>query len=85
MSDNDTMTVKVRDRAAEEKLWGGPGYRIIIRTISISAFCPRCGGRRGEPRGLNQMEDGESYHVNIWDNPCGHEDNYRAVIVEADA
>ena len=28
-------------------------------------------------------EDGESLHVEVWDNPCGHVDMYKDVLIEA--
>ena len=78
----ETMTVPVRDRESESP-WGSGPTRPKTRTMTISAFCPTCGGRRGEPHGLNQCDDGAYYWVQVWDNPCGHLDRYRAVIAEA--
>ncbi len=78
----DTMTVTIRDRSAEAP-WGSGFISPKTRTVTISAFCPRCGGRRGEPRGLNQCDDGAWYWVQVWDNPCGHVDMYADVAVEA--
>lgn len=45
--------------------------------ITISDFCPQCRElgrttRRGKPR---RTVDG----VDVWDNPCGHVDNYAAM------
>ena len=78
------ITVRVFDRAAESASWGHPGGgRPIVRTVTISAVCPRCGGPRGEVRGLNTCDDGEYYYVNVWDNPCGHVDSYAAILAEA--
>jgi len=79
-----TMTVTVRDRSAEAP-WGQGLSRPVTRKVTISARCPACDGRRGEPRGLNSSEDGEYYWVQIWDNPCGHVDDYAAVVAEAKA
>ena len=81
MSD-DTMTVTVRDRSAEAP-WGVGLTQPVTRKVTISAFCPIDGQRRGEPRGLNQYDDGAHYWVQVWDNPCGHTDMYGAVIKEA--
>lgn len=83
MNDN-TMTVVVRDRAAEAP-WGYGCTNPRTRRVTISATCPRCGGPRGEPRGLNQCDDGAWYWVQIWDNPCGHIDMYDDVVREAAA
>lgn len=77
----DTMTVTVRDRAAEAP-WGCGPTSPVTRTVTISAFCP-CGGRRGEPRGLNSCDDGAYFWVQVWDNPCGHVDFYEQVLAEA--
>lgn len=79
----DTMTVTVRDRASESP-WGSASLITpITRTVTISAFCPVCGERRGEPFGLNQCDDGAFFWVQGWNNPCGHLDTYRDVIEEA--
>lgn len=76
------MTVTVRDRSAEPK-WGHGLTRVATRKITIPATCPQCGGPRGEPRGMNQCEDGVFYWTQVWDNPCGHVDYYADVIAEA--
>lgn len=82
MSDGETMTVTVRDRSAESP-WGSGLIQPVTRKVTISAFCPQCGGRRGEPKGLNSVEDGAHYWVQTWANPCGHTDMYSDVIKEA--
>ena len=76
------MVVTVRDRSAEMP-WGVGLIDPVTRKIVISAYCPQCGGRRGEPRGRNAVDDGAYYWVQVWDNPCGHVDAYTAVIREA--
>jgi hypothetical protein len=76
-----TMTVTIRDRSAEAP-WGSGPTRPVTRRVTISAHCPVCEGRRGEPRGLNQCDDGERYWVQVWDNPCGHVDRYENVVRE---
>lgn len=80
----DTMTVRVRDRSAE-KPWGVGFTDPCVRQVTISNTCPVCGGERGEPRNLNQCDDGAHYSVDIWTNPCGHVDYYAAVVEEARA
>jgi hypothetical protein len=79
---SETMTVLIRDRASESP-WGSGPTRPIVRKVTISAYCPRCGGPRGEPRGHNQHDDGAWYHVSVWTNPCGHVDQYEDVAIEA--
>lgn len=81
----ETMTVKVRDHDAEAARWGVGLFYPSVRTVTISAFCPRCGERRGVPRLISQVEDGEHYDVHTWTNLCGHKDFYRTVITEAEA
>jgi hypothetical protein len=51
--------------------------------VEISDNCPVCGGPRGKLIGHNFHEDGESYFVHRWDNPCGHIDKYADVYREA--
>lgn len=84
----DTMTVKVRDNAREAALWGN-GWTAsmptaFFRTVTISAFCPRCGGRRGTPHPHRFHVDDEWHTVDVWSNSCGHTDMYDAVLAEAD-
>jgi hypothetical protein len=81
---DDTMTVTVRDRAAESP-WGSGWTTPVTSTVTISAFCSTCGQRRGEPQGLNSCDDGAFYWVQIWHNPCGHQDTYVDVLAEARA
>ena len=78
----ELMTVTVRDRASESP-WGSGLTNPITRTVEISALCPVCGGRRGQPTGLNSHEDGAWYWVQTWSNPCRHVDAYSAVLAEA--
>jgi hypothetical protein len=78
----ETITVTVRDRAAESP-WGSGPTNPVTRTVTISAYCPKCGARRGEPQGLNTSDDGAFYWVEMWTNPCGHADLYAAVVKEA--
>jgi hypothetical protein len=76
-----TMTVRVRDRSAELP-WGVGPTNPVVRTVTISDHCP-CGAKRGEPRNLNQCEDGAHYSVDVWQNPCRHVDQYEDVVTEA--
>lgn len=77
-----TMTVRVRDRGRESP-WGSGLTNPVVVSITISAHCPQCGQRRGEPSNLNQHDDGCWYSTDVWDNACGHTDPYTAVIAEA--
>jgi len=74
-----TMTVRVVDRSR----WGTSGPYPWVRTVTVSAYCPACGARRGEPYAHRFAEDGAWYTCDRWTNPCGHVDMYAAVIVEA--
>ena len=78
----NTMTVTVRDRNAERP-WGSGRTSPVIREVTISARCPRCSNLRGEPEQTSQHEDGVSYSVDVWHNPCGHVDMYADVVDEA--
>lgn len=77
-----TMIVRVRDRAAEAP-WGVGPTSPVVRAVTISAQCPRCGGPRGEARNVNQVDDGVRYSVDVWHNDCGHVDMYADVVREA--
>lgn len=77
------MRVTVVDRAAMDAAWGHGLGGVILRTIEIPATCPKCGGPRGEPVMRPFFEDGESYSVSCWTNPCGHIDTYPDVLREA--
>jgi hypothetical protein len=76
-----TMTVRVIDRSG----WGTSAPYPLIRTVTVPAVCPKCGGPRGVDtiRGHNFMENDDSHHVHNWDNPCGHLDRYEDVLAEA--
>jgi hypothetical protein len=63
--------------------FGGDGWTYYPMTITISDTCPVCGKPRGKPYGHNFIEEGESFFVNQWDNPCGHIDYYADCIKEA--
>lgn len=81
----ETMRVRVRDHAAEDAAWGRGLFNPVIRTVTIDAACPKCGGPRGPVVPANQHEDGVWFNVDTWVNPCGHRDMYRDVITEAKA
>lgn len=76
------MNVKIRVRALE-KPWGSGPTAPVVREATISDDCPRCGAKRGQPRSTRQHEDGVTYYVDTWSNPCGHSDLYGAVAIEA--
>jgi hypothetical protein len=80
---DETMTVTIRDRSAESP-WGSGLTQPVIRQVTISAYCPIDGQRRGEPHGLNQCDDGAHYWVQTWSNACGHTDMYADVIKGAE-
>ncbi|WTW95466.1 hypothetical protein OG216_19685 [Streptomycetaceae bacterium NBC_01309] len=72
-----SMTYRVCDRGS------GRGYvGVSIVTVVVSPDCPRCGGPRGEARSHWFPEDGAWYGVSRWDNACGHQDSYVAVLAE---
>lgn len=48
------------------------GWEMEIPMVEVLWECPTCGQPMGEPEGHNFYEDGDSYHCNIWTNPCGH-------------
>lgn len=75
-----TMAVRVRHDG------DGPGYEGVgILTVTVDTACPRCGA----PRGFDTIRphvfrhDGETFEVDVWDNPCGHVDLYPDVVAEA--
>ena len=61
------------------------GWNIHILEVTISANCPLCGERRGMPRNLSFFENGSWYSCDTWDNPCGHIDKHKNVLMEAHA
>ena len=76
----DTMTVRVADRGT------GRGYEgVNVVSVTISTRCPQCGAPRGwDTVKVNRFpEDGAWYTVDVWTNPCGHEDRYAAVLTES--
>lgn len=78
------LTVTIRDRATENANWGQPGlFSPVLRTVTISDRCPICDGPRGEPAKRPFYEDGVSFAVDCWTNPCGHLDRYADVLNEA--
>lgn len=77
------MIVTIPDHRAMKALWGTSSYGIRTATVEIAGSCPKCGGPRGEPRMTRQCEEGEFYYVHAWTNPCGHVDDYDAVLSDA--
>lgn len=63
--------------------FGGDGWTFYPVTVEIANTCPVCGGPRGEPQHKSFYECGAWYNVNTWENPCGHIDKYKDVLVEA--
>lgn len=77
------MKVTIRDRATEDARWGQPGlFSPVLRTIEIPDTCPVCGGPRGVPTKRPFYEDGVTFAVDCWTNPCGHIDSYVDVLKE---
>ncbi|MFJ3545391.1 hypothetical protein ACIPQH_24885 [Streptomyces rubiginosohelvolus] len=76
----DTMTVRVLSRG--ESL---TEQELGVVTVTVSARCARCGGPRGWDtlRPDRFQEDGEWFTVDRWANPCGHQDEYAAVLQES--
>jgi hypothetical protein len=62
---------------------GGDGWTWYPLTVEISDNCPKCGGKRGTPYPGRVIEDGETFAVQNWDNPCGHIDYYKDCYLEA--
>ncbi len=54
-------------------------------TVEVSDKCPVCGKERGKPWDYHFYEDGYTFTVSRWNNPCGHIDYYRKVLEEARA
>jgi hypothetical protein len=78
------MKVTIKNRWKTDRSWGSSGpFRVVLETVEISDHCPQCGGPRGTPMKQSYAEDGYSYSVDTWRNPCGHADPYAAVLVEA--
>ena len=68
-----TLSVTVHD----------PGNDPPVRQVLISAFCPVCAARRGEPRRCLEADDhGDPVLVHRWTNRCEHDDSHPAVLVE---
>jgi hypothetical protein len=75
----DTMTVRLRHDG------DGPGKGVGVLTVTVSTRCPLCGAPRGydtiQPKRFRH--DGETYEVDVWDNPCGHIDLHPHVLAES--
>lgn len=70
------MTVTIPDRS-------GSRWSVELSTVTIPDACPACGGPRGEPTEHQFFEDGVTFTVDRWVNPCGHVDLYQDVLKEA--
>lgn len=55
-----------------------------VVTVEIADACPVCGSPRGRPRPYRGSGNGEPYEVDVWDNPCGHVDQYATVLNEVE-
>lgn len=74
----ETLTVRVPDYGTQ------PGYEgVNITVVEIAGTCRRCGGPRGPVRPHHFVKDGTRRTCDRWDNPCGHQDEYSAVLAEA--
>lgn len=74
----ETLTVRVADATA------GCGWdNVRVTPVVISSKCTRCGGPRGAVRAHHFVRDGKRFWCDVWENSCGHVDEYGAVIAEA--
>lgn len=51
------------------------GYKSL--TLKVDWTCVVCGGQRGAPRWGLSYDGSLHLAVNVWDNPCGHIENYQ--------
>lgn len=73
-----SMRVRVGNRGYSTEYQG-----VWVTRVVIAACCPCCGGPRGAQYAGRIVEDGEYLYVDNWDNPCGHQDSFGEVLVEA--
>lgn len=74
----ETLTVRVADATA------GCGWdNVRVTPVVISSKCARCGGPRGAVRPYHFVRGGKRFWCDVWENTCGHVDEYGAVIAEA--
>lgn len=73
------LTVRVPDYGNQV---GYEGVRVV--TVEISARCLVCGGPRGQLHPDSFVRDCVRHERDAWSNPCGHEDTYAGVLLEAD-
>lgn len=52
-------------------------------TLKLKWQCPVCDGSRGVAYFSKVMLDDKKISVNVWQNPCGHCDQYDVVAKEA--
>jgi len=50
--------------------------------VTISAFCPQCGEKRGRPRLRPRRIDSIDTWIHQWNNGCGHQDSLDSVLAE---
>lgn len=72
------MTVRIRVPDAQAGYHAPPQ----VRTVTIAARCPTCGGQRGAPERRQRTRAGVTYEVDEWTNACGHIDFYSTVLDE---
>lgn len=75
----ETLTVRVADYRTQ------PGYQgVRVASVVVSAKCVRCGGPRGRVSTHHFLRRGRHIWCDIWENRCGHADEYGALIEEAE-
>jgi hypothetical protein len=65
-----------------ESFYDRTSYIAFPRKIVIGDYCLKCGEKRGSPYPFQFYEDGATFTVDKWDNPCGHFDSYRSAWEE---
>lgn len=75
----ETLTVRVADYGTQ------PGYAgVRVTPVVISAKCVRCGGPRGPVATHHFLRRSRRIWCHVWENRCGHADEYNALIEEAE-
>lgn len=60
------------------------GWQMETPKVDVLWECPTCGEKMGEPKGKNFFEDGDSYHCDVWENPCGHVARYEELKMKSE-